>query len=889
MTTKITTYLCDEGLSGISVSDSDNRKSLDVLSVERNETSAVVRTKIATVACSPGAVAKRVVTVKLLPVAGLVDCALFDEHIGDAELSWAREIACDNGGNFVSRDRHITIDVSHPDDPGHWKSSALRGIRKTGETRTYWNTVPAIVSDGLLPDSKGDMVAFDTESRIENGQTQFVPGELLQLLWALKYRDEWIARNVVGSFFATPAFTGGTVTGITNDGTEDKVVVVDVQNVSRSCMPTDWAAYNAGAWAFVLKQGDSAATETNRRSDFGDSDTSSENSSQETGMIGQILNLINGAREAAGLSPMSISPTLTGSAEKHSNDMATNGFTGHTGSDGSTPESRIRTTGYFDLGTGLSAAENVASGYQTADAVFTGWMNSPGHRANIMNPDFVVVGMAVKYDDDGMPYYTQNFGSLNDKLIAVSTPDYRVVPITVNNYGNGGDFETIDYDMLSAGNFEEFFEISQHIGVVTAVDGDNDTADITVDKLGAGSFADVPIFYHCEDSNTVAGGSAAFAVNDEVLVLNEGGKPYPSSGDLVIVGFKDELKSCGHPIIVLFCYNYNVPLEDQRYSFIDIRTKTTYPVYQNNIEIDQPFSLSDLGGESIGDLCGQNGLFQGLQDVFSSVSTTQVKTFAPSTYQTGNSSTRISEDPLIVQYTDWATGINAHGTIAIQKDGIELFSDTFLGTANGSTASTYYNVWVVNEDTTFMVSVGPYWDLNETYSPFDKGVSCYQISNQDEWEDISDYLYAYAGARCYKYCTASLVGQGLYWAAHKKITIETTTIAMGRDIYSALDVSNNLFGWTAAEMVALNEPNRRAANLFAGFGIAAFYECQQKNSGVESVFWVQTNRPKNEIDPDKYQYRWDAFQTMISEAELYALFGTPKESGKFITINQVFV
>ena len=541
---KVTTYLCDEGLSGISVSDSDRRKSLDALSVERNETSAVVRTKIATVACSPGAVPKRVVSVKLLPLSGLVDCALLDEHIGDAELSWAREIACDNGGNFVSRDRHITIDVSHPDDPCHWKNSALRGIRKTGEIRTYWSTVPAIVSDGLLPDSKSDLVAFDRESRIENGQTQFVPGELLQLLWALKYRDEWVARYVAGSFFATPAFTGGTVTGILNDETENKLVAVNVQNVTRSCMPTDWAAYNAGAWAFVLKQGDSAATETNRRSAFGDSDTSGD-SSQETGMIGQILNLINNAREAAGLLPMSISPTLTGSAENHSNDMAAHQLTSHTGSDGSTTEGRIRATGYFDLGDGLSAAaENVASGYQTAEAVFTGWMNSPGHRANIMNPDFVVVGMAVKYDDDGVPYYTQNFGSLDDKSIPVSNPDYRVVPITVNNYGNGGDFETIDYDMLSAGNFEEFFEISQHIGVVTAVDTDNDTADITVDKLGAGSFEDVPIFYHCEDSNTVAGGSAAFSVGDEVLVLNEGGKPYPSSGDLVIVGFKDELKSC---------------------------------------------------------------------------------------------------------------------------------------------------------------------------------------------------------------------------------------------------------------------------------------------------------------------------------------------------------
>ncbi len=56
--------------------------------------------------------------------------------------------------------------------------------------------------------------------------------------------------------------------------------------------------------------------------------------------------------------------------------------------------------------------ENVAAGYPTARAVMTGWMNSPGHRANILKREFNRLGVGVAYSTSGRPYYCQVFGQV---------------------------------------------------------------------------------------------------------------------------------------------------------------------------------------------------------------------------------------------------------------------------------------------------------------------------------------------------------------------------------------------------------------------------------------------------------------------------------------------
>ena len=75
--------------------------------------------------------------------------------------------------------------------------------------------------------------------------------------------------------------------------------------------------------------------------------------------------------------------------------------------DGKKPSDRVKAAGYKYANTG----ENVAFGKgTTVDEIFEGWMNSPGHRANILKAEFTEIGIGAAKSDTGKWYYTQNFG-----------------------------------------------------------------------------------------------------------------------------------------------------------------------------------------------------------------------------------------------------------------------------------------------------------------------------------------------------------------------------------------------------------------------------------------------------------------------------------------------
>lgn len=92
---------------------------------------------------------------------------------------------------------------------------------------------------------------------------------------------------------------------------------------------------------------------------------------------------------------------LADAAYKHSADMATNHFFSHTGSDGSSPATRINQEGYHWSALG----ENIAYGYPTVEDVIQGWLGSEGHCQNIMSPTFTEIGAAFAGDTD-VPYWT---------------------------------------------------------------------------------------------------------------------------------------------------------------------------------------------------------------------------------------------------------------------------------------------------------------------------------------------------------------------------------------------------------------------------------------------------------------------------------------------------
>ncbi len=75
--------------------------------------------------------------------------------------------------------------------------------------------------------------------------------------------------------------------------------------------------------------------------------------------------------------------------------------------------------------------------------------------------------------------------------------------------------------------------------------------------------------------------------------------------------------------------------------------------------------------------------------------------------------------------------------------------------------------------------------------------------------------------------------------------------------------------------------------LFYGHGFAGAYEITQ-GASLESRFVIQTNRQKQEADLDKYNYALAAFNTLVSETEVYTLFGISKEENKYISIREIF-
>ncbi|MEL6319305.1 MAG: CAP domain-containing protein [Cyanobacteria bacterium J06626_14] len=126
----------------------------------------------------------------------------------------------------------------------------------------------------------------------------------------------------------------------------------------------------------------------------------------------EVLKLTNEFRQKNGLKPLVIDQDLDEAADIHSKNMADQDFFSHTGKDGSRPWDRAERAGYESRTVG----ENIAAGYRTPEAVVQGWIDSPGHRANMLNPNYNEIGLGYYYlqDDRGSvnynSYWTQLFG-----------------------------------------------------------------------------------------------------------------------------------------------------------------------------------------------------------------------------------------------------------------------------------------------------------------------------------------------------------------------------------------------------------------------------------------------------------------------------------------------
>ncbi|AKF03008.1 Transporter [Sandaracinus amylolyticus] len=118
------------------------------------------------------------------------------------------------------------------------------------------------------------------------------------------------------------------------------------------------------------------------------------------------LALTNAARREAGLSDLVCDEGLARAARLHSQDMCNQNYFMHDSLDGRSFVDRIDEQGV----SWRTVGENIAHGYTTPEAVHTGWMNSDGHRRNILNGAFGRIGIGY-VECGGRPYWTQDFAN----------------------------------------------------------------------------------------------------------------------------------------------------------------------------------------------------------------------------------------------------------------------------------------------------------------------------------------------------------------------------------------------------------------------------------------------------------------------------------------------
>ena len=122
----------------------------------------------------------------------------------------------------------------------------------------------------------------------------------------------------------------------------------------------------------------------------------------------EVVRLVNLERQVANLPPLAWDNALGAAAWGHSDDMAQQNYFNHTSLDGRQFNERITAAGYSYS----TCGENIAAGYSTPQAVMNGWMNSSGHRANILSASFCDIGVGYAFASGSAYsyYWTQDFG-----------------------------------------------------------------------------------------------------------------------------------------------------------------------------------------------------------------------------------------------------------------------------------------------------------------------------------------------------------------------------------------------------------------------------------------------------------------------------------------------
>ena len=174
---------------------------------------------------------------------------------------------------------------------------------------------------------------------------------------------------------------------------------------------------------------------------------------------GEIFRLVNEARLKNNLLPLVLMDELSKLALSHSRDMAENNFFSHTSPSQGNPLKRAQAAGL------PGTAENIAAGYPDAGTIFQAWMDSPTHRANILDPDNRYIGIGYfQEEDDDDPYQgvycTQEFIK-GQAALTMPHPDEEVSEkrVMVQGYALDETVVVTIYKLLDRQTFSEKYTV----------------------------------------------------------------------------------------------------------------------------------------------------------------------------------------------------------------------------------------------------------------------------------------------------------------------------------------------------------------------------------------------------------------------------------------------
>ncbi|MCC0698363.1 sporulation protein [Clostridioides sp. ZZV15-6383] len=147
---------------------------------------------------------------------------------------------------------------------------------------------------------------------------------------------------------------------------------------------------------------DNNKPESNKPDDNNNSGSTNENFSAYQK---EVVDLVNIERSKAGLNPLTLDSSISNVATKKSQDMIDNNYFSHNSPTYGSPFDMLKKFGISYK----TAGENIAMAQKTPKEVVNAWMNSEGHRKNIMNPNFSKIGVGVAQKSGGSIYWTQIF------------------------------------------------------------------------------------------------------------------------------------------------------------------------------------------------------------------------------------------------------------------------------------------------------------------------------------------------------------------------------------------------------------------------------------------------------------------------------------------------